>query len=136
MPMSPAPTCIPSPPSRWNRSMFWMFIILCAALAALLALLLLLRSRHAERWIVAYLRQAGRRQAPLGQGETHLLLCIADHFEPHNGDVSDAIARQRVEQWVEAYPRLFSQFNDSDNRNPRHTFNYPKEQYDPAELGA
>ena len=29
--------------------------------------------------------------------EVHLLLCIADHFEPHNGRVSAATARTRVE---------------------------------------
>jgi hypothetical protein len=46
------------------------------------------------------------------------------------------VARQRVNRWVEEYPRLFSSFRDSDGRPPRHTFFYPAEEYEPEYLDA
>jgi hypothetical protein len=65
-----------------------------------------------------------------------LLLCIADHFEPHTGGADDHQARARVERWTRDYPRLFGAFRDTDGRPPRHTFFYPLEQYDPHEVEA
>jgi hypothetical protein len=95
-----------------------------------------LRQRGLDRWLLPYLLQAPGRRAP-GRGEdVHLLLCIADHFEPRHGRVDEATARARVRQWVEDYPRLLGRFRDADGRPPRHTFFYPVEQYDPAHLDA
>ena len=69
-------------------------------------------------------------------GPVHLLLCIADHYEPQIGGVSAAHARARVERWVRDFPRQFGAFRDSDGRPPRHTFFYPIETYDPEHLDA
>src|SRR5262249_56333811 len=89
-----------------------------------------IRARNLDRWLLPHLGQrlAPRRHAR-GQ-PVHVFLAIADHFEPHNGEVPDARARARVDRWVNEYPRLFGEFRDSDGRPPRHTFFYPLEQYD------
>ncbi len=68
-------------------------------------------------------------------GSIHLLLCIADHYEPHNGRVDAETARRRIRTWVESYPRLFGRFRDSDGRPPQHTFFFPIEQYNAEYVG-
>lgn len=64
----------------------------------------------------------------------HLLLCVADHYEPQHGQASRAQALRRVETWVERYPQLFAELTDSDGRPPRHSFFYPLEMYDREEM--
>jgi hypothetical protein len=94
------------------------------------------RRRSLDRWIPSYLAGAARRGPPR-RGETvHLVLAIADHFEPRREGVSPAVARARVERWVRDYPRLFAAFRDSDGRPPRHTFFYPIDEYEPDHLDA
>ena len=66
----------------------------------------------------------------------HVLLCLADHYEPKLGRPSASVADERVRSWVENYPRLFARFRDSDGRPPRHTFFYPPEEYEPEYLDA
>jgi hypothetical protein len=46
------------------------------------------------------------------------------------------LARERVERWVEDYPRLFGGFRDSDGRPPRHTFFVPQDEYEPGHVDA
>jgi hypothetical protein len=89
----------------------------------------ILRSRDLDTWLMPYLMQCRRRRSPRSDEEVHLLLCIADHFEPHNGRASDEQADRRVQCWLRDYPRRFEQFCDSDGRPPQHTFFYPLEQY-------
>ncbi|MFN4258902.1 MAG: hypothetical protein ACK4RK_06360 [Gemmataceae bacterium] len=87
--------------------------------------------RHAVQsgWLWTYLRQTRKRTAVEWSRPMHLLLCVADHYEPCWGHVSAAQAAQRVERWVTEYPRCFADFRDSDGRPPRHTFFYPMEDY-------
>ncbi|HEY7156055.1 MAG TPA: hypothetical protein VH575_18975 [Gemmataceae bacterium] len=73
-----------------------------------------------------------RRVAP--KGDIHLLLCIADHYEPKLGKAPPALARQRVDRWVAEYPRLFRDFQDSDGHPPRHTFFIPQDEYEPEHV--
>ncbi len=75
-----------------------------------------------------------RKREP--DGETHLLLAIADHYEPRSEGVSPEVARARVARWVDEYPRMFDGFRDADGRPPRHTFFYPIEEYDAEHLDA
>lgn len=93
-----------------------------------------LRKRGINRWMFTYVRERCRRGKPHADREVHLLLCIADHFEPGNGGAAPSQSRERVKRWVEEYPRLFSQFRDRDCRPPRHTFFFPLEQYNPDHL--
>ena len=117
-------------------------MIILTVVAALIAsvgvgLAARLARRHGlSRWLIPYALQSQKRRGPRREDEVHVLLCIADHYEPHNGGVSDAMARARVEQWSEEYPRLFGGFRDSDGQPPRHTFFYPIEQYDSVDLDA
>jgi hypothetical protein len=113
-------------------------------LAGLLALAVLfglalrrwLRRRGMGGWLIPYVLQTGRRRAPGPGRPVHLLLCLADHYEPKWGRPSPEVARSRVERWVQDYPRLFGQLRDSDGRPPRHTFFYPLEEYEPEYLDA
>src|SRR6516164_1490096 len=69
-----------------------------------------LRRRGLDRWLPSYFLQALTR-CSLRPGEpVHLLLCIADHYEPRRGNASDEVARNRVERWMTEYPRLFGEF--------------------------
>jgi hypothetical protein len=104
-----------------------MFLV-CLAMA--LGLARALRRRGMYRWFAAYLRQASRRQSPRADEAVHLLLCIADHFEPGHANAFPWTALSCVWRWVEEYPRRFGAFRDSDGRSPQHTFFYPLEMYD------
>ena len=89
---------------------------------------------RAERLAADASAGACRRRAPAG--ETHLILAIADHFEPNSGGVSARDAQRRVDEWVDIYPRVLGGFRDADGRPPRHTFFYPIEAYAPDHLDA
>src|SRR5271157_980687 len=112
--------------------MCFLTLILCVATF----LVCLLRRRHIDRWLIPYICHVLTRRGPRPGDPIHLILCIADHFEPGHGGASAAQARERVERWVRDYPGLFGEFRDSDGRPPRHTFFYPLEQYDPEHLDA
>jgi hypothetical protein len=108
-----------------------MIYLVILALAALVILSLWrIKERQAHLWLPAYARSWPKRRLPRLDEPVHILLCIADHYEPFHGDVSREQALDRVSRWVEAYPKQFSRFRDSDDRPPRHTFFYPVEQYD------
>jgi hypothetical protein len=94
------------------------------------------RRRGLGRWLPTYARETRKRRAPVRGEPVHLLLCIADHFEPKLGGAPPDVARARVARWVRDYPRLFGGFADSDGRPPRHSFFYPIEEYEPEYLDA
>ena len=95
-----------------------------------------LHRRGMDRWLPAYLRDSARRRDPRPGEAVHLLLCIADHYEPKQRQTPPHVARSRVERWVRDYPRQFDRFRDSDGRPPRHTFFYPEEEYEAEHLDA
>jgi len=115
-----------------------VLVWMCTITGACLTIILFreFRKRDLDRWLVPYVIHAFKRRSPRPGTPVHVLLCIADHFEPGRGGASPAQARERVERWVRDYPRLFGGFRDSDGRPPRHTFFYPLEQYDPEHLDA
>jgi hypothetical protein len=83
--------------------------------------------RAIDKWGPGYLRSVmGRpRAAP-----KHLLLCVADHFEPFRGGIGRADARSMVSAWCREYSASLRGISGSDGRFPRHTFFYPVEEYD------
>jgi hypothetical protein len=111
-------------------------ILLIGLVIASIILFQAARRRGMNLWIGTYIRERHKRKAPDREQDVHLLLCIADHYEPRHGDVGTAQAMQRVQAWVQKYPLLFDRFRDSDGRPPRHTFFYPLEEYDAAEMDA
>jgi hypothetical protein len=90
-----------------------------------------LREKGLGRWLLNYAATPWRRRSHHPGEETHVLLCLADHYEPKGGNASPELAVRRVRNWVEKYPRLFGGFRDSDGRAPRHSFFYPLEEYEP-----
>ncbi len=95
-----------------------------------------LREYYLETWVPTYLATVGRRRAPRSGASVHVLLAIADHFEPNWRVVGHDRAWLRVARWIREYPALFGAFRDSDGRPPRHTFFYPMEDYEPSHLDA
>jgi hypothetical protein len=93
------------------------------------------RQRGLDRWVVPYLLK-GPRTPPRPGEPIHVMICVADHFEPRCGGVSPEVARDRVERWVRDYPARFGSFRDSHGRTPRHTFFFPIEEYDPEHVDA
>ncbi len=95
------------------------------AVVGCLTMLWALRRRGLDRWLRTYLRESSRRRRPRSAGAAErcdVLLCIADHYEPHHGQPTHQQATSRVENWISRYPRLFECFRDSDGKPPRHTF--------------
>jgi hypothetical protein len=86
------------------------------------------------RWIPNYLWQRFRRRS--FRGSVHLILAIADHFEPAivPGDGAGRAAYdeqvRRVECWCRDYPHSCGTYHDHDGFALKHTFFYPAEQYD------
>jgi hypothetical protein len=109
-------------------SIFWLSTAGLAGTAVALGAYQV-RRRCLDRWLIPYVLQATRRRAP-GRGRpVHVLLCVADHYEPCVGNAPADVARRRVERWVSEYPRLFGDLRDSDGRPPRHTFFVPQDEY-------
>src|SRR6478609_8558857 len=106
------------------------------ALLFLAAAVWQIRRRHMNRWLPAYFRDRERYQPPKSDEEIHVILCIADHYEPKAAKASPEVARNRVATWVEQYPKQFGGFKDSDGRTPRHSFFYPIEEYEKEYLDA
>src|ERR1043165_10212511 len=92
-----------------------------------------IRRRHLQYWLGSYVRQETvrffhprRKSTPM-----HVLLCVADHFEPSWGGASDDTADTRVAAWLREYPVSLGSFRDSDGRPPRHPFFHPIDEYQP-----
>jgi hypothetical protein len=100
-----------------------------ALLVVSLLAALFIRSRNLHRWLGAYLADRRRRRDPRPDEEVHVILCLCDHYEPRENNVSDEVALARVRAWVENYPQQLGGFRDSDGRTPRHTFFFPAEEY-------
>ena len=93
-----------------------------------------LRSRGLDRCFLDYLSDIPRRRLPRAGQPIHVLLCIADHYEPKWAGASPSVAASRVGAWEDLYPKLFRDFRDRDGKPPRHTFFYPAEEYESGYL--
>ncbi len=65
---------------------------------------------------------------------TDLFLCLVDHYEPQVGSPTRAVARTRVEHWMERYPQIADSHRDADGMRPTHSFFYPWDEYDEWEM--
>ena len=76
----------------------------------------------------------GLRRAP--SGPLHLIIALADHFEPAIIPTTDEIRAPRPEQirrledWAHEYPKVVDRLRDHDGLPFVHTYFYPAEQYD------
>jgi SAM-dependent methyltransferase len=86
------------------------------------------------RWFPTYAFQRATRH--VRPGHTHLMIALADHFEPaivpHNGSAHAPYHEQerRLEHWCRRYPEAFNDLRDHDGHPFVHTYFYPAEQYD------
>lgn len=87
------------------------------------------------RWLPAYLWQRLSR-GQLKSRPVHLMIALADHFEPavipraHNARADRAEQERRMQRWCREYPRVVDRWRDADGFPFRHTYFYPAEQYD------
>ena len=78
--------------------------------------------------------QRATRRLP--KGKVHLVIALADHFEPAivpgDGMARAPYADQeaRVERWCREFPKVADRWRDADRRPFVHTYFYPAEQYD------
>jgi len=119
-----------------NTSILWSALALAviSAAAALTFVVRLIRQRGLDRWIVSHSLQFRRRRTPLTGQSVHVLLCIADHYEPQHGKVEPAQAAERVAYWIDRYPKLFEQFRDADGLPPQHSFFFPIDEYEASHV--
>ncbi len=93
--------------------------------------------RHALLWLPAWGWQQGIRRSPAGD-PLHLLIAVADHFEPAILPWSpEQFAprdeqEQRLERWCREYPRTMGKWRDAEGYPLCHTYFYPAEQHDPG----
>jgi hypothetical protein len=86
------------------------------------------------RWLPAYGWQRLSRR-PKSAGRTHLIIALADHFEPAYlpeapSDYAELGEQERrLEEWCLLYPKTFDAWRDADGFPFRHTYFYPAEQY-------
>jgi len=78
-----------------------------------------------------------RGLAALPRGPVHLVIAMADHFEPaidekRGGEnrVSRSEQERRLEWWIGEYPKVADRWRDHDGRPLVHSYFYPAEQYD------
>jgi hypothetical protein len=88
------------------------------------------------RWLPAYLWQRATRRPFSGRSPLHLIIALADHFEPAimrnkpGAYATRDVQEQRLKKWCSEYPAVVDQWRDSDGRPFCHTYFYPAEQYD------
>jgi SAM-dependent methyltransferase len=88
------------------------------------------------RWLPAYAMQRVSRSVP--RGRVHLVIAMADHFEPAivpgkgNARANYGEQERRVYDWCREYPLVVDGFRDGDGHPFKHTYFYPAEQYDPC----
>ena len=94
--------------------------------------------RNAHIWLPGYVRARARRraQAVAAGTTTHILFCIADHYEPDHGRATSAQEHERVARWTRDYPILAGEFRDSSGHAPQHSFFFPAEAYRAEHLDA
>jgi len=85
--------------------------------------------RHAEIWLVPYMRDRLRR-ALCGTRPKRAWVVVADHYEPLGMGASEAVALGRVARWRDKWPRIADDApRDAAGQRPQYSFFYPQEEY-------
>ena len=96
------------------------------------------RFTYACKTVPQYAWQRMTRATP--SGRLHLIIAIADHFEPSSlkGDFAGYapldIQARRVETWCTQYPTNFQELRDHEGFPFIHTYFYPAEQYERSQV--
>ena len=95
----------------------------------------LTKALRALRWLPAYGWQRLVRRPPRVR-PVHLIIALADHFEPSIVPGAPGVRtpadeqERRVERWCRTYPVAVGAWRDADGRPFRHTYFFPAEEYD------
>ncbi len=95
---------------------------------------LMRKAEYATKCLPSYAWQRLTRRP--ARGRVHLIIALADHFEPscmpgeNAGYAPRAVQAERLDTWCEDYPKNFEAYRDHDGRCFTHTYFYPAEQYD------
>lgn len=88
------------------------------------------------KWLPSFLWQRVTHLQLFRPGSVHLIIAMADHFEPAivrgnpRAYAPHDVQQQRLETWCREYPGAVERWRDSDGRPFAHTYFYPAEQYD------
>lgn len=86
-------------------------------------------------WLPAYMWQRCTRRTP-DLRPLHLVIGVADHFEPMHraSDLGKPVDRReqerRLAKWCREYPAAVGSWRDDEGQPLRHTYFYPAEDYD------
>lgn len=92
------------------------------------------KALRATRWLPTYGWQRLARRRTHSRG--HIIISVADHFEPSiSPDAPERYAprdeqERRLDRWCREYPQSVDPFRDADGCPLRHTYFFPAEQYD------
>lgn len=81
-------------------------------------------------WGPGWLKARWRRPRFQGEATRHVLLAVADHFEPFREGCAASEARNLTRDWLMEYRRAMAPFRDAGGYPPQHTFFYPGDAYD------
>ncbi|MCA9079588.1 MAG: hypothetical protein KDA58_03470 [Planctomycetaceae bacterium] len=110
-----------------------LFLVLVSA-SCVLAAWLVLRARHMDRWLPAFVFPTETVHAWSPDEPLDVFIAICDHYEPETGGASPETGKLRVDRWIREYPELFGDLADVDGRPPQYTFFYPQDMYRPEFL--
>lgn len=110
--------------------MVYIYILLLSIISLIVVILY---KRKIYIWLPDYIFGDWKKKYSTGK-PIHLMLCFVDHFEPHNGKVSDEISQKRMDIWLDKYPKLARNFLDSDGNYLKHTWFYPYDELCEQEL--
>jgi len=85
--------------------------------------------RHAEIWLVPYLRDRLRKSIR-SRKPKRAWIAITDHYEPQGMGASLETALGRVARWRDKWPRIADDTpRDAEGQRPQYSFFYPQEEY-------
>ena len=93
------------------------------------------RTSRTLRWLPSFVLQSAMRRRRR-TGKAHLIIVLADHFEPAVVPGRGAAQappdeqQRRLEIWCREYPALVEGWRDADGRPFVHTYFFPAEQYE------
>lgn len=94
-----------------------------------------LKRRSVDIWYKDYMRHLREQSGlPANTKTTHIMFCFVDHYEPRWGKADYVTEVERVDRWVNGYPKLCAGHRDADGQAPKHSFFFPSEEYRPEHI--
>ena len=105
-----------------------MFIFLLVLMVLVLFVFIaLVKYKNIDIWFFSYIKSSFSKKET--SKPKHIMFCFVDHFEPQWHKPSYEVECQRVDRWVDSYPKQVANHKDADGVKPQHSFFYPEEEY-------